>query len=223
MSARAPDKSDAAYIEWHSLDHHPEQYGIDGIRLGQRWVSTPECRAARAVSHERFDDVDHVMQYHFVDASKSTLDDWYALGAQLREAGRMPYRLPPVELGGYELADACASKDALVDAGVVPWRPARGAYLVVEQGGGAVELPALCGVAGVAGAWRYRGGTFHDRLADTTGLTLTVLYLDADPAETGRRIGDALSKAWQSSSTVPMFAAPFEPIVPWHWDRALPH
>src|SRR5262245_10704660 len=36
-----------AYNEWHMLDHMPEQFPIPGIAFGQRWVSTPACRAAR--------------------------------------------------------------------------------------------------------------------------------------------------------------------------------
>ena len=39
-----------SYNEWHQLDHMPEQYPLPGIAYGQRWVSTPACRAARAVS-----------------------------------------------------------------------------------------------------------------------------------------------------------------------------
>jgi hypothetical protein len=213
---------DAQYIEWHSLDHHPEQYGIDGIRLGQRWVSTPSCRAVRAVEHGRFDDVDHVMQYHFADPLQSSLEEFFALGATLHKAGRMPLRIPAVELGGYELVDRCASAHALIRAEVVPWRPARGAYFIVEHGGENADLKTLCEIPGVAGAWRYRGGAFHERLVDTTDLTLTVLYLDDEVVATGVRIGAALSEGWEGSSTVAMLAAPFESIQPWAWDRALP-
>src|SRR5688500_8692078 len=133
MSARSPENLDADYLEWHALDHHPEQYGIDAIRLGQRWVSTPACRAVRPVEHERFDDVDHVMHYHFADPLEQALEDFFALGATLHAAGRMPLRIPAVELGGYELVDRHASARALISADVVPWRPARGAYYVVER------------------------------------------------------------------------------------------
>ena len=34
-----------AYNEWHQFDHLPEQFSIDGIVFGQRWVYTPACRA----------------------------------------------------------------------------------------------------------------------------------------------------------------------------------
>jgi len=36
-----------AYNEWHRLDHLPEQFSLDGILFGQRWVATPSCREAR--------------------------------------------------------------------------------------------------------------------------------------------------------------------------------
>ncbi len=37
-----------SYNAWHQLDHMPEQYPLAGVVAGQRWVSTPACRAARA-------------------------------------------------------------------------------------------------------------------------------------------------------------------------------
>lgn len=222
-SARSPEKVDAQYLEWHALDHHPEQYGIDAIRLGQRWVSTPACRAARAAEHERFDAVDHVMQYHFTDPDQEALAEFFALGGQLRRAGRMPLSLPPVELGGYQLLDRYASPRVQIRAEVVPWRPARGVYLIIEHGDPSLELPSLCEMPGVAGTWRYRGGDFYERFADTSGLMLTVCYLDGDVVGTANVIGAALADAWQTTSTVPLLAAPLQAVVPWDWDRALPH
>ena len=215
LSARSPDERDAEYIEWHSLDHHPEQYGIDGIRLGQRWVSTPACRAARTVQHPRYTEVDHAMLYLFADPLNESLDEFFRLGKTLHDAGRMPIRIPAVELGGWELVDRCAAAGALVRPEVIPWRPARGAYLAIEQGAERTTLDELCEVPGVAGAWRYQGGAFHERLADTSDLTLTVLYLDGDPVDTGARLQD---RPWAE----PMLAAPFMCVVPWAWDRSLP-
>ena len=223
MSARSPEKLDAHYLEWHGLDHHPEQYGIDSIRLGQRWVSTEACRAVRAAEHGRFDDVDHVMQYLFADPVEAGLQEFFDLGADLHAIGRMPLRLPPVELGGYELVERYASPRVLVRDKVLPWRPARGVYLVIERGKERAELSTLCDVPGVAGAWRYHGGKFHERFADTTDLTLTVCYLDEDVIATALRLGTALTESWHGGSLVPLLAAPFETVTPWVWDRALPH
>ena len=55
LSARHPEGDDADYLEWHTLDHRPEQYRLAAVRASLRVVSTPACRAARAASDERYD------------------------------------------------------------------------------------------------------------------------------------------------------------------------
>src|SRR5262245_33385874 len=40
FSARDPNGRDAEYIEWHSLDHRPEQYRLPELRNSLRIVST---------------------------------------------------------------------------------------------------------------------------------------------------------------------------------------
>jgi hypothetical protein len=87
LSAREPTGKDAQYLEWHSLDHRPEQYRIAGIRHSLRLVSTPACRAARACSGPRYDAVDHVMTYFF--AANAALDQFKALSDALC-GGRRP-------------------------------------------------------------------------------------------------------------------------------------
>src|ERR1700730_15618594 len=69
MSAREPEGRDVEYLEWHSLDHRPEQYRIAGLRHSLRLVSTPGCRAARGPSDPRYDAIDHVMTYFFADGA----------------------------------------------------------------------------------------------------------------------------------------------------------
>lgn len=204
LSARSPVGDDAAYIEWHSLDHLPEQYGLASMVLGQRWVSTASARAARAPGDGSLEAADHAVQYLFSDAD--SLEDFFALGAQLRAAGRMPLRLPPVELAAYAFAGATARG---VRPAVLPWRPHRGVYLVVSDD--AVDVPD---VEGVAGVWRYRGGRFHPRLADTTGRHLTVCYLDAAPV--------AVAAAITASLPPVRFGAPFVALTPFAWDASLP-
>ena len=34
-----------AYNLWHVFDHQPEQFTIDGINFGERWVRSPRCRS----------------------------------------------------------------------------------------------------------------------------------------------------------------------------------
>ena len=39
-----------AYNAWHQLDHLPEQFTIDGIEFGCRWVRSPRCREAESAT-----------------------------------------------------------------------------------------------------------------------------------------------------------------------------
>jgi hypothetical protein len=214
LSARSPEGRDAEYLAWHGLDHLPEQHRIAGLRGGTRWVSTLACRAARAASTPRYDAVDHVVQYLFAEPVADALAAFFALGAALGDAGRMPLRLPAVELGGHRLDRALAAPRVLAGADVLPWRPARGAYLLIEEG---APVPVhLVDVPGVAGLWSWTGSdSVHERLAPTGGLRLTVCYLDDDVVATAGRLAEVVSP-------LALLAAPFEKVVPWEWGRSLP-
>ena len=132
MSAREPDGRDAEYLEWHSLDHRPEQHRLAGLRQSLRIVSTPACRAARAASVTEYDAVDHVMTYLFNDVE--ALLGFNDLGAALAAGGRMPLRLPTVAFMTADLAGTMATPSAVAGADVIPWRPALGVYLMIEAG-----------------------------------------------------------------------------------------
>src|SRR6202048_727926 len=69
MATRHPDGRDAEYLQWHTLDHRPEQHRLSAVRSSLRLVSTPECRSARAAGQDRYDAIDHVMTYFFRDPS----------------------------------------------------------------------------------------------------------------------------------------------------------
>jgi hypothetical protein len=94
LSAREQSGRDADYLQWHSLDHRPEQYRIAGLRHSMRLVSTPACRAARAFSDARYSAVDHVMTYFF--AAAAAFDQFRALSEAL-VGERRPLRLPSVD------------------------------------------------------------------------------------------------------------------------------
>lgn len=223
MSSRSPDRRDATYLEWHALDHLPEQHRIPGLRAGTRWVSTPACRAARSATSDRFDAVDHVVAYLFAEPVEPALDTFFALGADLRRAGRMPLRLPAVELAGYSLVDRAAAAATDAGADVLPWRPHRGVHLLVERGP-AAHREALLDVPGVAGCWTYEGSSsLHERLAATDGLRLTISFLDGEPPAVADRLAPVLRERWERAGTEPLLAAPFVTVVPWAWDAALPH
>src|SRR5580698_7225637 len=86
MATRHPEGTDAEYLRWHTLDHRPEQHRLSAVRASLRLVSTPACRAARAVRHERFDRIDHVQTYFFTDIAG--LDGFLTLSTALGDAGR---------------------------------------------------------------------------------------------------------------------------------------
>ncbi len=76
------------YNEWHMLDHMPEQYPLDGVAYGQRWVSTPACRAARLVSEPPLDSVHYMTLYLMTEPVERTLREFRQLGRDLYKVGR---------------------------------------------------------------------------------------------------------------------------------------
>ncbi len=220
MSARHPEGLDADYLQWHTLDHRPEQYRLAALRAALRFVSTPACRAARAASDARYDDVDHVMTYLW--AGLEGLPGFGALGEALRNAGRIPYLLPSVEMAVYQLEGMVAAPRIKIGADVLPWWPMRGVYLLVERGEAPVD--DLLEVPGVAGAWWGPASPVGPPFtpADIEGLRITYCCLDDDPPATAERLRPALEKRWAGAGVVPLLAAPFHALVPHDWERHLP-
>lgn len=218
LSAREPDGRDAEYLHWHSLDHRPEQYRVAGLRHSMRLVSTPACRAARAAANDRYDRVDHVMTYYFT--RDAAFDQFRALSVAL-SGDRRPFRLPSIDSGYFALIGKSAARGAVAGADVIPWRPARGVYLILESG--AEPAAALTDVPGVAGVWWHEGG--QSPAADipgNAGVQLTYCYLEEDPIATAQRLRPVLEHRWAKSGVQPLLAAPFQVLVPFEWERHLP-
>jgi len=219
MATRHPEGRDAAYLEWHSLDHRPELHRLPEVRASLRLVSTPACRAARAATEASFDKVDHVMTYQF--AATDAPPGMGSLGAALGRGGRMAHQLPPVARMTATLAGKTASPRAVAGADVMIWRPAIGVFLLVEQGAATPE--PLVEVPGVAGIW------WHDRLAESgrrtggqSAMRISYCYLDDDPVAVAARLRGPLKRRWASGEVKPLLAAPFFTVVPFAWDRYLP-
>jgi hypothetical protein len=133
----------------------------------------------------------------------------------------MLLRLPAVQFITADLAGTVASPAAVAGADVMPWRPALGVYLVIENG----QAPsgALADVPGVAGAWWYHGNLApvpHD--GDFRGVQVTYCYLDEDPLQVAVPLGAALRRRWASGDVQGLLAAPFYTVVPFDWARHLP-
>ncbi len=227
LSASSPDGDDSRYLRWHHLDHLPQQYEIPGMLFGQRWVSTPECRAARAVQSERFEPVNHVVHYLFGEPVAQVVDDFFALRDHLIEIGRFPERLPNRLVSGGEPVEAHAAASALVTADVVPYRPNRGAYLIIEQAdppsAGArwsrAHVEALLAIDGVAGLWSFAPTTLRPDEFSKSGYSVSVCYLDEDPVGVAPSIGAVLSARWGGAAIRPAFAAPFVSLRPFDYER----
>jgi hypothetical protein len=194
---------------------------------GQRWVSTPECRAARVVQSERFEPVNHVVHYLFGEPVAQVVDDFFALRDHLIEIGRFPERLPNRLVSGGEPVEAHAAARALVTADVVPYRPNRGAYLIIEQTNPASEgarwspdhVDALLAIDGVAGLWSFAPTTLRPDEFSKSGYSVSVCYLDEDPLSTAQPIAAVLAQRWQGTAITPAFAAPFVSLQPFDYER----
>lgn len=226
MSARHPEGRDAEYLRWHGLDHRPEQHRLAGLRGSLRLCSTAQCRVARAAGHPELDAVDHIVVYLFDDWS--ALGPFLTLGQLLGAAGRMPLRLPRIHTGAYVLAGKAAAPRVLAGADVLPWRPARGVYVLVE---GAAGPPAeLVDVDGVAGAWWAAASDRETPAAfwvtrpteSAADGQVTLLFLDDDPVAVAGRLRLRLEARWASGAAAPIWAAPFHTVVPYAWDRYVP-
>lgn len=207
MSARHPEGRDAEYLEWHALDHRPEQHRLAGLRGSLRVASTPACRAARAAGAAPYDDVDHVVAYLLT--GRDVLGPWRALGKALREGGRMPIRLPSVEVAAFDVVERAAARRVRAGADVIAWRPARGAYLLLEEG----HEPAagLTEVEGVAGVWSARDEQRQ----------LAWCFLDDDAPTVAERVRPVLEARW-AGGVAPLLAAPFVTVAAFEWERSLP-
>jgi hypothetical protein len=207
-----------SYNEWHQLDHMPEQYPLDGIAYGQRWVSTPACRAARAVSEAPLDPIHYMTLYLMTEPVDRTLREFMQLGRDLRAANRFHLARAARLSGPFRYLDGRAAPRVLVSREAVPYRPNRGVYVEVEDlasgataakdGRHGAHLDALCAQPGVAGTWSFA----DDR------RRITVSWLDAPPLEAHGPLADVVEARRAASPHRTVFAGPLESITPWEWD-----
>ena len=208
-------KAHAAYNEWHQLDHLPEQYSLAGIVHGQRWVSTPACRAARVVNGPAQDPIHYVTCYLMTEPIDRTLDDFFALGGELRRLDRFFEARHAHLTGPFLVADAVAAPRVRVSAEAVPFRPNRGVYVLVEElAAGREAADTLLADAGVAGVWTFATNPdVTSRRWSAGARRITMAWLDDDPLAVAARLSPLMTER----SGVEL-AGPFETITPWAWD-----
>jgi hypothetical protein len=218
-----------SYNEWHQLDHMPEQYPLPGMAFGQRWVSTPACRAARAVDGPLLEPVHYVTLYLMTEPVETTLEEFRALGGELRRVGRFHEHRRTVLSGPFDVATVDAAPRVLISAAAVPYRPNRGAYIVVEDlpppegptDDGATDpganVDALLEETGVAGVWTFVSDEEHRTAWRPGRHRVTVCFLDESPLSVSPSLGEVVRR-WRPTADAVVHAGPYEAIQPWRWD-----
>jgi hypothetical protein len=202
-----------SYNEWHQLDHMPEQFPLDGVAYGQRWVSTPACRATRVVSTPLLDPIHYMTLYLMTEPVDRTLREFMQLGRDLHAVDRFHLQRKSHLSGPFSLGASAVAPRVLISAAAVPYRPNLGVYVEVEAirdataAAPAAHLDALCAIEGVAGAWSFAD---DDRRC-------TVAWLDAPPLAVADRLAPIVERRRAETDDATMFAGPFETITPWQW------
>lgn len=220
------------YNECHQLDHLPENRTLPGVLHGERWARTPRCAAASEVPEASMAAVHYMTTYFFRDSSAATRLDFLSLGTRATHWGRHPYigwtRRP---LGGYfNPIQGYVDPAALVSAGALPVRPARGVFLWVTElvdDAPAVEevarwydrvhIPRVVAMDGVAGAWtmvdeRACPGAMpaatstmpsarrHAQAPPFNNVRLTYYFLEKDPVAFADEHRQALAR-WEAEGS----------------------
>jgi hypothetical protein len=213
--------SHGAYNAWHQLDHLPEQFTLDGIRFGQRWVCTADCQKARLAVSPLLAPCHYMTLYLMRDAE--VLAEFFALARTLREAGRFFEDRRAHLSGPFEVIDRWVSPHLTLSAGALPFRPCDGIYVVA---GPPVDGAALVAHDGVTGAWAFADHPAPDH--PTRRRHITVAFVKGDLLRTAATLGQWCLQAARSAAppAAPLeWAGPLEGIDANHWnwfDRLTP-
>jgi hypothetical protein len=189
-----------AYNAWHQLDHLPEQFTIDGVHFGRRWVRSPRCATSEAASGPLLQDFHYMTLYLLRD--ERVLPEFFALAKRLREEDRFFAARKALLSGPFDVTGRWAAPRVAVSADAVPFRPNQGVYVVV---GPALNGAELIEHEGVAGAWQFieRGDARH----------VTVAFVDGDLWTTAAALAD-LSVGREEKR---LWAGPLEGIDAFRW------
>jgi hypothetical protein len=188
-----------AYNAWHQLDHLPEQFTLEGVRFGQRWVRSPRCRDAEAATGPVLEPFHYMTLYLLAD--REVVSPFVKLGERLYAEDRFFAARRAVLSGAFDVVGSWAAPRVAVSAGAVPFRPSQGVYVVV---GPPIDGASLVDVPGVAGAWQFADGE----------RTVTVAFVDGDLWHVAGVLGTSIA----GSGAVPEWAGPLERVDAFRWD-----
>jgi hypothetical protein len=233
LTENVPSGRESEYLEWHSMEHMPEMFSVPGLLHAARWRSTAACRKERLAQLDSLTSVENVVVYLMGEPAPRTYRDFRQLNVVLTEKGTHPESSPAKLLSPFELAGAVAAPRTHVSDGVVPWRPNRGVYLLIERvtDPEAADLfhqlheanvQVLLETPGVAGVWWFATPSYPlEEPVVEANVQLTLCYLDDDPARVAGTLRPLLEARWRAVSVEPWFAGPFESLVEWNWNRFL--
>jgi hypothetical protein len=187
-----------AYNAWHQLDHLPEQFTVEGIVFGRRWVRSPRCRAVESATGDLLDRFHYMTLYLLRD--EDVVPEFFALAERLRAEDRFFAARRALLSGPFAVVGRWAAPRVAVSASAVPYRPAQGVHVVV---GPAVRGEELVGHPGVAGAWQFFDAEH--------GRTITVSFVDGDLWQASASLGDG-------GGDSPEWAGPLERVDAFRWD-----
>jgi len=227
------------YNTWHQLDHMPEQFAIPGVVFGQRWVLAPACRDRAVGVEDPLGTFHYLTLYLMTEPLGETLDEFADVRERVAKLGRFYEHRRARLSGAWVFLEALAAPRTLVLPEVIPYRPTRGIYVVVDEPlaeGSTLDeylrlrhtehFPQLLDVPGVAGIWsfatrRWGFARSEDPPADPSAQDasrITVAFLDGDPLEVAETVGPLVAAHWAGAPVRPRFAGPLQTITPWQWD-----
>jgi len=164
------DGQHRGYNEWHLLDHMPEQFKLEGLHWGQRWVATPELIERRLFSQGDLAASQYVTLYLITEPVAKALEEFDSLGRTRYAEGRF-FKARRSHLSGpFTLRKTYAAPRMAIDADAIPYRPNRGVFVTAQDRAEAsteaaldearqwydqVHIPDLLSVRGVAGCWWF--------------------------------------------------------------------
>ncbi len=222
----------SASMQSYQLELLPAIMNSPGVALAERWVRPADCAAVTTGSDVALAGAHYGELVLFrapADASIRAYQETRERAAQLGNDQAAPQdRLQEffVPLKAY------VKPRVLVAPEVVPFRPARGLYVIVSRfvtHDAAAEaafrwydetrIPDLLECRGAAGAWLLATEALFHWQRDLTkpALRLVLVWLDGDPLEFA---ADVRELKVQDNSAVEeiLFAGPLRTIVPWQWD-----